>query len=215
MHKKALFLVAVGCAVVAFLVWVCWPSDYDRLKPSKLGTVSIPERQMTISLFCKSRPRAALIAPYEGEYRILEVAQRGESAQYYDLPDTIPADTCHLEVFWYPTTNLLRFHDSGLTFDPEFRAETILDLEKHILNSVVRHQGRVYIAKLSSAKPALAFPRHGEKSRVSSSGGVSTSTSTANPEPVTEITVGEEVAKPVDDAWTKDNGTLAGTIAPR
>ena len=187
MHKKTLFFVAVGCALLALLVWMCWPADYDRLKPTKLGMVSIPERQMTISLFCKSRPRSALIAPYEGEYRILEVAQRNGPTQYYDLPDTIPADTCHFDVFWYPTNGLVRFQDSGLTFDPKFRSETILDFERRILYSVVRHQGRVYTAKLSTAMPTLSFPNDGEKSRVPSFSGISTSTSTANPDPVTEI----------------------------
>jgi len=215
MRKKTLILIAVPCALVALLVWMCYPSDYDHLKPTRLGTVSIPDLQMTISLFCKSRPRTGMIAPYEGEYRILEIAQRDKPPLYYDLPDTIPADTCHLEVFWYPTNGLVRFLDSGLTFDAQFRSETILDLDKRTLFSVIRHQDRVYMAKLSEPMTALSFPKRGEKSRVSSSSGISTSTSTANPNPVVEITVGDEVARPVDGSWTKDSGSLVGTIAPK
>ncbi|MCX6922372.1 MAG: hypothetical protein NT154_04025, partial [Verrucomicrobia bacterium] len=121
--------------------------------------MSIPEIQMTISLFCKSRPRAGMIAPYEGEYRIIEIAQRDKPPLYYDLPDTIPADTCRFEVFWYPTNSLIRFRDSGLAFDAQFRSETILDLDKRILYSVVRHKDRMYMAKRSTAMSALAFPK--------------------------------------------------------
>ncbi len=212
MRKKTLILIAFPCALVALLVWMCYPSDYDHLKPTRLGKVDIPDRQMTISLFCKSRPRAGMIAPYEGEYRILEIAQRDKPPLYYDLPDTIPGDTCHFEVFWYPTNGLVRFKDSGGAFNV---SETILDLDKRILFAVIRHQDRVYMAKLSAPMTALSFPKRGEKSRVSGSSGMSTSTSTANPNPVVEITVGDEVARPVDRSWTKDSGSLVGTIAPK
>jgi hypothetical protein len=215
MRKKTLFLIVFTCALVALLVWMCYPSDYDHLKPTQLGTVSIPEKQMTISLFCKSRPRASFITPYEGEHRILEVAQRGKPPLYYDLPDTIPADTCHFEVFWHPTNSLVRFHDSGLTFDAQFRSESILDLEERTLYSVVRHKDRVYMAKMSAAISTFAFPKRDEKSRVASSSSISTSTSSANPDPVVVITIGDEVAQPVDAAWTKETGVLVGTIAPR
>ena len=214
MNKKTLIRMAVGCALVALLVWMCWPSNYDRLKPTKLGTVNIPERQMAISLFCKSRPPAALIAPYDGEFLMLEVIQRDGPAQYYDLPGKIPTETCHFDVFWYPTNRLVRFYDSA-AFNQKFQAETILDLEKGILCSVVRHQGRVFMAKLSTAMPTLSFPRRGEESRVANSSSIGTSSSTSNPDPVTEIFVGDEVAKPVDQAWTKETGTLAGTIVRR
>ena len=177
MRKKTLLLIAVPCGFVALLVWMCYPSDYDHLKPTRMGTVSIPEIQLTISLFCKSRPRAGMIAPYEGEYRILEIAQRDKPPLYYDLPDTIPADTCHFEVFWHSTNSLIRFRDSGLTFDAQFRSESILDLDKRILYSVVRHKDRVYMAKRSTPMSALAFPKRDEKSRVASSGSISSSTS--------------------------------------
>lgn len=213
MRKKTVLLAAVGSAAVALLVWMCWPSDYNSLKPTRLGMVNIPDRQITVSLFCKSQPRAGLIAPYEGEYRILEVAKRAEPPQHYDLPNTIPADTCHFDVFWYPTNGLVRFQDSGLTFDPKFRSETILDLEKRILYSVVRHQGRVYTAKLSTAMPTLAFPRLGEKSRVPSSSSV-IGPSSNDPAQKIEIMIGDEVAKIVDDSWTRETGVVVGTIAP-
>ena len=212
MRKKAFLLVAVPSGLVALLVWM---SDHDHLKPTRMGNVSIPERQMTISLFCKSRPRAGIIAPYEGEYRILEIAQRDKPPLYYNLPDTIPGDTCHFEVFWHPTNGLIRFRDSGLTFDAPFRSEAMLDLDKRILYSVVRHQNRVYMAKRSTAMSALAFPNGDENSRVASSSGISTSTSSGSPDPVVQITVGDEDALPVDAAWTKETGALVGTIAPK
>jgi hypothetical protein len=215
MRKKTPYLVAVGCALVALLIWMCYPSDYDHSKPTTLGTVSIPEIQMTISLFCKSRPRAGMIAPYEGEYRILEIAQRDKPPLYYDLPDTIPADTCHFEVFWYPANRLIRFRDSGLTFDAQFRSETILDLDKRMLYSVVRHKDRVYMAKRSAPMSALAFPKRDEKSRVASSSSISTSIYSGSPDPAVQITVGDEDALPVDALWTKEAGTLVGTIAPK
>ena len=105
MRKRTLILIAV---LVALLGWVWYSSDYDRLKPTRLGTVSVPDLQMTICLLYKSRPRASMITPYEGEYRILEIAQRDKPPQYYDLPDTIPAETCHFEVFWYPASSQVR-----------------------------------------------------------------------------------------------------------
>ncbi|MFO1515196.1 MAG: hypothetical protein U1F83_20240 [Verrucomicrobiota bacterium] len=215
MRKKRLLLIAVPSALAALLVWICYPTDYDHLKPTRLGTVSIPDLQIAVSLHCKSQPRAGVIAPYEGEYRILEIAERGKPSLYYDLPDTIPADTCHFEVFWYPTNRLMRFHDSGLTFDSQFRSESILNLEKRTLYSVVRHQDGVYLAKLSTAKSELNFPKRGEKSRVSGASSIATSTSTDQPDPVVVITIGREVAEPVDAAWTKVSGLHAGTIAPK
>lgn len=169
---------------------------------------------MTISLFCKSRPKASLITPYEREHRMLEIAQRDKPPLYYNLSDTIPMDTCRFEVFWYPTNSLVRFHDSGLTYDAQSRSETILDLENRTLYSVVRHQNRVYMGKLSAAMPTLTFPKRDEKSRVASSYGISTSTSSANPNPVIEVTIGDEIAQPVDASWTKETGVLVGTIAP-
>ena len=215
MRKKTFLLMGVPFGLVALLVWMCHPSDYDHQEPTRMGTVSIPEIQMTISLFCKSRPRAGTIAPYEGEYLILEIAQLDKPPLYYDLPDTIPADTCHFEVFWYPTNNLIRFRDSGLTFDAQFRSEAILDLDKRILHSVVRHKGRVYMAKRSTPMTSLAFPKRDEKSRGASSSSISTSTSSASPDPVVRITIGDEDALPVDASWTEETGTPVGTIAPK
>jgi hypothetical protein len=215
MRKKTLLLIAVLCALVALLIGLCYPSDYDDLRPTRMGTVSIPEIQMTISLFSKPRPRAGMIAPYEGEYRILEIAQRDKPPLYYALPGTIPADMCHFEVFWYPRNNLIRFRDSGFTFDAQFRSEAILDLDKRILYSVVRHKDRVYMAKRSTPMSALAFPKRDEKSRVASSSSISTSTSSGSPDPVVQITVGDEDALPVDASWTKETGALVGTIAPK
>lgn len=215
MRKKTLLLVAAPCVLTALLVWMCYPSDYDHMKPTRIGAVSIPEIQMTISLFCKSRPRAGMIAPYEGEDPILEVAQRDKQPLYYDLPDTIPSDTSHFDVFWYPTNNLIRFRDSGLTFDAQFRSEAILDSDKRILYSVVRHKDRVYMAKRSAPMSALAFPKRDEKSRSASSGSISTSTSSGSPDPVIHIAVGDEDALPVDATWTKETGALVGTIAPK
>jgi len=156
-----------------------------------------------------------MIAPYEGEYRILEIAQRDKPPLYYDLPDTIPADTCHFEVFWHSTNSLIRFRDSGLTFDAQFRSESILDLDKRILYSVVRHKDRVYMAKRSTPMSALAFPKRDEKSRVASSGSISSSTSSGSPDSAVQITVGDEDALPVDASWTKETGDLVGTIAPK
>ncbi|MEO7675237.1 MAG: hypothetical protein ABIV39_00555 [Verrucomicrobiota bacterium] len=169
--------------------------------------------QIAVSLYCKSQPRAGVIAPYEGEYWMLEIAELGKPPLFYDLPDTIPADTCHFEVFWYPTNRLLRFHDSGLTFGAQFRSESVLNLEKRTLYSVVRHKDGVYLAKLSAALSKLIFPKRGEKSRVLSTSSIATST--GHPDPVVVIMIGNEVAEPVDASWTKDGGLLVGTIAPK
>jgi hypothetical protein len=162
MSKKKIILITIPCLFAALLARSCFVSD----RPSKLGTVSIPERQVTISLFCKSRPRASVISPYEGEYRIIEVAEGGKQPLYYDLPNTLPADTCDFRVFWYPTNNLLRFHDSGFSWGTQFRSECLLDLGKQILFALVRENGRVYLAKLSLPRDKLSFPQANEKSRV-------------------------------------------------
>jgi hypothetical protein len=212
MRNKRLLLIAVPCAFVVLLVWMCYPTDYESLKPTRLGTVSIPDTEIAVSLYCKSLPRASMITPYEGEYRMLEITERGKPPLYYDLPDTIPDDTCHFEVFWYPTNRLVRFHDSGLTFDAKFRSESILNLEKSTLYHVIRHKDGLYVGKLSAAMSDLRFPKRGEKSRVSGSSSIATLTSTDHPEPVDVITIGGEEAERVNDSWIKDSGLHVGTI---
>jgi len=215
MNKKIVFIVVGVFVLVALVILVCYHSDYFHLKPIKLGTVKIAEKQLAISLFCKPRFRA----PHDGaKYRILEVAQLDEPPQYYDLPDAFPQDKCHFDVYWYPTNSLVRFLDSGfgsVPDDPKFRSETILDFEKRTLFIVVRHQNRVYTAKLSSPERTLTFPADGKRPPIPSSYGISTSTANVGPEPVVKITIANEVADPVDDSWTKDLGIFVGTIAPK
>ncbi len=211
MKKKTLLWIAIPSVLVVLIARDCYRSS----KPSKLGTVSIPELRMTISLFCKSRPRAGIIAPYEGEYRILEVIQRGQPMRYYDLPDTLPAEQCHLEVFWYPTNHLVRFEDLLLGFGAQGRSETVLDLEKHILYSLVRYHDRTYRAKLSLPLPSLCFPKADEKSRANTPWGFATSTSSDNPNPVDTVFFGNDILEATEESWAKDTGNLVGVIAPK
>jgi hypothetical protein len=210
MKRKKVVLAGVLCILAGGAVFSCYHSDYDHIKPSKLGTVTIPEAQMTVSLLCKSAPRASMITPYEGEYRILEVVQRNKSPLYVDLPGTIPGDRCRMEIYWYSTNNLLRIKDTQLTFAQEFRSECLLDLGKEVLYSVIRAGDRTYMAKLSVATHELNFPKSTEKERVPHSYGGSVSALAKDPSEI--ISIGEQEAKLIDASWTKSPGILVGVI---
>lgn len=209
-NRKKIILAGVLCAIAAGVIFIWYQSDYDHIKPSKLGTVSIPNAQMTVSLFSKSKPRA-MIAPYDGENRILEVLQRDKPPLYFDLPGTIPDDRCRMEIYWYSTNNLVRTKDTRLTFAQEFRSECLADLNEGILYSVIRAGDRTYIAKLSVATHLLNFPKSTENERVPHIYGGSVSALANDPSEL--ISIGEEEAKLADATWTKSPGTPAGVIA--
>ena len=204
-NKWGIVFAGVLCLLICGLVSSC--SDYDHIQPSALGTVTIPKKQITISLLSKSRPQPG-ICPYEGEYRILEVSQRDKPTVYYDLTDTIPADQCRMEIFWYPTNNLIRLRDAALEpFAREFRSESILNLNENILYCAIRQGNQIsHLAKLSVATNILAFPKSTEPSRSPHSYGGSVS------DPNQTITIGEEEAKPINASWTNDSGILVGVI---
>ena len=164
---------------------------------------------MTISLFCKSRPTASFISPHEGEYRMIEIIDGHNPPLYFDLPDTLPAETCDFRVYWHPSNNLVRFKDEGFHWEADLRSESILDLKKQILFTVVCEHGRVYLATLSMPMDELTFPEEGEESRVPSSNQTSSSMDGDR-----SIVIGGEVAHPVDSGWTKEIGAFIGAIAP-
>jgi hypothetical protein len=203
LSRKKLIAVSFFCVLAGLLLRSCIFSDYEKIKPTKLETVEIPERQIKISLFCKPQPRMGAIAPYAGEYRMVEVTQSGKPAIYFDLPATLPAETLHFEVYWYPTNNIVRFKDSGFTSASAFRSETILDLNKQILFCAIKPGGGriTHLAKFSRAMQQLSFPEEIGDSRVAHTFG--------------ETGVGNEQAEPTDAPWTSNDGVPIGVIVPQ
>src|SRR5437763_106717 len=95
-------------------------------KPWKVGSVVVRDRQITITLWAGSK-QEAIIQPYDGVYRILEIRMPDQSPAFFDLPDTITADGSRMEVYWYATNNVIRFKDTAFaTFAREFRSECLL-----------------------------------------------------------------------------------------
>jgi hypothetical protein len=209
--KKRLLLVGVVggfCVLAAGGLRSCILSVVSP-KPWKLGGVFISEKQMTITLWAGSR-QEAFIQPYDGVHRILEVSQRDMPTKYYDLPSTITEEGCQMEVFWYPTSNLVRLKDRGFGFAREFRSECLLDLNQHVMFAVLRGSGVTHIAQLSIPRDDLAFPESHVEERVASSyvGKVSNLSPTSSE----TVTIGRHNSQPVMAAWTTNSGVLIGVI---
>src|SRR6266516_5709839 len=81
-------------------------------KPWRVGAVFISERQMTLTLWAGSM-QEAFIQPYDGVYRILEVSQADMPSKYYDMLSAFTGDQCSMEIYWYPSNNLVRLKDLG------------------------------------------------------------------------------------------------------
>jgi hypothetical protein len=218
-QKRLIFLGVLGSLGLLFAGALrSYILSVTNPKPWKIGSVSVPDSQLTISLWAGSK-QEALIQPYDGVYRILEISQRDKPPAYYDIPSTITSDGCRMEVFWYPTNRFIRFKDTKFAeFSREFRSECLLDLNENVMFAVIRLHGVTHVAKLSEARADLVFPKTHNEERVPHLYGVGTSTEKSNlSEAVTvteTITIGEQEAKPIDAQWTSDSGVLVGVIEP-
>ena len=215
MKRKRLIrlsIVGVACLLMGACARSCIRATLPS-KPWKVGEVSIREKQMAISLYFGSR-QEAIIQPYDGVYRILEVSQSGKPPAYYDIPSLITMDRCRMEVFWYPTNNLVRFKDTALdSFASEFRSECLLDLNQNTLFAVIRGNGVTHIAKLSRPRDDLTCPQSHNDERIAYSyaGAVSELSLTSS----VTVMIGTQVSKPIDAPWTLTSGTLIGIIEPK
>ena len=215
MNRKRLIrfsIVGVLCLLVGSCARSCIRSILPA-KPWKIGAVSIPDKQMTISLYFGSM-QEAIIQPYDGVYRILEVSQAGRPNVYYDMPSLITMDRCRVEVFWYPTDNLVRFKDTELDgFAREFRSECLLDLNQNILFAVIRGTSVTHIAKLSRPMDELICPQSHNDERVAHS--YTGSALSLSPTSSETVMIGRQKSRPIDAPWTTNPGVLIGVIAPK
>jgi hypothetical protein len=211
MKKKRLIiigLICVFCILAAIFLRVSVFSVTNP-KPWKVGAVSIPEAQITISLFFGSK-QTAIIEPYNGVYRILEIEQSYKPTEYYDIPSLITDDRCKLEVYWYPTNNLIRFKDTALAqFSQEFRNEDILDLNQKIMFAVIHRNGGTQTAKLSVPRQELDFPQSPNEERVAHD------YETIGQGFSETIMIGREETKSIDAPWTKEMGTFIGVLGDK
>jgi len=214
-NKKKLILLGV-IGAIAVLIGACARScilSFVNPGYAKVGTVSIPDAQMTISLYFGSM-QEALIQPYDGVYRILEVSQRDKPAMYYDIPSLITMDRCRMEVYWYPTNNLIRFRDTELdAFARECRSECLLDLNQNIMFAVLRGNGVTHIARLSTPRDILAFPQSHNDERIAHfySGDVSSLSSNSS----ATFMIGTQQSRPIYAPWTTNPGVLVGVLTPK
>ena len=214
MNKNRLVLLGLTGGVCLFIGACARSCIVSFANPPhwKVGSVSIPEKQTTISLHLGSM-QIALIQPYDGVYRILEVSQRDQPAMYFDIPSLITMDKCRMEVFWYPTNNVVRFKDTELDgFAREFRSECVLDLNQKIMFAVIRGKGVTHIAKLSVPRDRLAFPQFYNDERVAHS--YSGEVSSLSPTSSETVSIGRQISRPIDAPWTKNPGVPVGVISP-
>jgi hypothetical protein len=166
--KKRKGFLQLGIISALFIIFATFFRSciYSVVNPPnwKVATISIPEKQITISLYFGSR-QEAFIQPNDGVYRILAVSQQDKPTKYYDISSLITLEGCRTEIYWYPTNNLVRFKDTELTFAKEFRSECLLDLNQSLMFAVVRGNGVTHTAKLSFPRDEMNFPQsHNEGS---------------------------------------------------
>jgi len=150
------------------------------------------------------------IEPYDGTFRIVEISQHAKPTMYYDIPSLIARDGCRLEVYWYPTNNLIRLKDTALV-EPgqEKRSECLLDLDQNIMFAVLRGNGITHIARLSIPMRELSIPQCDDWSMACDYQG---SLSNLGRNPL--VMIGGRESKFVDAPWTLSPGMLIGVIAP-
>jgi hypothetical protein len=206
--RKRLITISVMGAFLIFVAFEfrsCLLSVVDP-KPGKGGTVSVPDGQITLSLYFGSMQHA-LIEPYNGVYRMLEVSRSGAPAAYYDLPSLGTTDRCRLEFYWYPTNDLIRLQDTEI--EGHVR-ECLLDLDRHVLFGVIRRNGATLVAKLSTALSELSVPAYG--GRIDES---FTTVSDSGRERSVTFWLGKEQFEFTHAGWTGSTGVLIGIIEPK
>jgi hypothetical protein len=212
--KRLIVLSLLGgfCVLLAVGLRSCILSIVNP-EPWKVGTVAIPDGGVSITLWAGSM-QEALIQPYDGVYRIVEISQRDKPPMYYDIPSTITEDVCRMEVFWYPTNNVIRFKDTKFAaFAQEFRAECLLDLNANEMYAVIRGQGVTHIAILSKPRNELSFPHSHNEERVAHS--YSGQASDLNAGSSETVMIGTEESRPSNAPWTLSPGVLIGIIEPK
>lgn len=215
--KRLILLSSVGLVGIFLAVHIrgCIVSTMNP-QPWILGAVTVPDKKITVTLWAGSRQirhLAALIQPFEGVNRIMQVAQHDQPTMYFDLVATLPGEGCEMEVYWYPTNNYLRFMDKGFKGSPELRSECLLDLNKKLMFAVVRHNSDTYVAKLSASRSDLLMPqsRYDERAPHTFGGGFSQDGQSVT----STVTIGDEDAVLTHDSWAKESGTFVGLISPR
>ena len=181
-------------------------------KPWRIGAVLISEKQMTLTLWVGSM-QEAFIQPYDGVYRILEVSQADMPSRYYDMPSAFTGDQCSMEIYWYPSNNLVRLKDLGFADSAGFRSECLLDLNERVMLAVIRGSGVTHIAQLSKSKDELDFPQSHNEERVAHS--YSGKVSDLSPSSTATVMIGTQESRPIYAAWTTNSGVLIGVIADK
>ncbi|KAB2660335.1 MAG: hypothetical protein DVB31_14310 [Verrucomicrobia bacterium] len=194
---RRVILVAIPVFVFAWIVRQFLEGDAP--KPNRMGSVSVEGVGITVTLWYQDESRASALSPVDGfGHRRLEVAEAGKPARFYDLPGTLRDDRCHMDVYWHPNERFLRFHDQALGQDAKLRSETLLDLRTGSFHSVIRDRFGVVLVRRREARSRLEFPEPGDTTK----------------DPV-ERFADHGAGEPVDAPWTRDTGTLAGTILPQ
>jgi hypothetical protein len=208
--KRLIFAIA-WCILIGGCLWTCIGPVSS--KPWRIGSVQVPAMGVATTLYFGSM-REVGCQPYDGVYRMLEVAQTGAATVFYDLPELINTDDCRIEVYAYPSDNLLRFKDTGLSnFARDFRSECLLDITQKTMFTVIRGNGVTHIAKLSEAMTCLTNPLVHDKDRVAHSYGGDPAE--LSPTSSATVIIGNETTVVSHAMWTTNAGIFVGVLAPK
>ena len=167
--KKTIKGVLIGAGILVVL-WLCAPlmiglmfsvsarHQYNADPPDKVTSLAVPNTDLVITLWRKQRPRAMC---WEGEYRVVEVAQRDHASQFYSILPALPGDYPKLTMHWYPEKRILRFVDDGVRDGP---AESIVDLNAGtVVDARGRASGETLRTDARKASATFCFPAAGDR----------------------------------------------------
>ena len=133
------------------------PLHYNADPPHKIATLVVPNSDIAVTLWVKQQSRAM---SYEGEYRVVEVVEKGQASQFYQILSASAGDHPKLAMYWHPAERILRFVDDGLADGPE---ESSVDLNAGtVIDSWRRPSGETFLTNPRKASAAFCFPAAGD-----------------------------------------------------